>query len=97
MVQWLSLLLMGWWVLGSHLGTGSNTKHICKGPMGRCKATTPSSFSLTSNRVTTNYIPAVSIKISKLLICFCSFGLSCPILEKNIFNRKFVYCLVLLK
>ena len=26
-----------------------------KGPMGRCKATKPSSLSLTSNRVTTNY------------------------------------------
>ena len=26
-----------------------------KGPMGRCKATTPSSFSLTSNGVTSNY------------------------------------------
>ena len=26
-----------------------------KGPMGRCMATTPSSFSITSNRVTTNY------------------------------------------
>ena len=26
-----------------------------KGPVGRCKATTPSSFSLTSNRITTNY------------------------------------------
>ena len=28
-------------------------------PMGRCKSTTPSSFSLTSNRVTTNYWPTV--------------------------------------
>ena len=26
-----------------------------KGPMGRCKATTPSSLSLTSKRVTSNY------------------------------------------
>ena len=26
-----------------------------KGPIGRCKETTPSSLSLTSNRVTTNY------------------------------------------
>ena len=47
-------------VLGSHLSTGSNLKRFFfKGPMGRCKgrckATTPSSFSLTSNRVTTNY------------------------------------------
>ena len=40
---------------GSYLGTGSNPKQIFKGPMGRCKATTPTSFSLTSNRVTTNY------------------------------------------
>ena len=30
-----------------------------KVPMGRCMATTPSSFSLTSNRVTTNYQPSV--------------------------------------
>ena len=27
---------------------------------------------------------AVSNKISNLLICFCSFDLSCPILEKDI-------------
>ena len=31
---------------------------------------------------------AVSIKISKLLICFCSFDLSCPILEKNNFIKN---------
>ena len=30
-------------------------KQVFKGPMSRCKATTPSSFSLISNRVTTNY------------------------------------------
>ena len=28
---------------------------VFKDPMGRCLATTPSSLSLTSNRVTTNY------------------------------------------
>ena len=50
--QWLSHLLMGWKVLGSHLGTGSNPEQVLKGPMDRCKVTTPSSFSLTSNRVT---------------------------------------------
>ena len=33
---------------------------------------------------------AVSVKISNLLICFCSFDLSCPILEKDNFI-KFVY------
>ena len=43
MAQWPSLRLMG-----------SNTEQISKCPMGRCKATTPFSFSLTSNRVTTN-------------------------------------------
>ena len=33
--------------------------------------------------------PSVSIKISNLLICFCSFDLSCPILEKdNYINNK---------
>ena len=40
---------------GSYLGTGCNPERDFKGPMGRCKATTPSSFSLTSNRVTTNF------------------------------------------
>ena len=40
---------------GSHLGTGSNPDRVFKGPMGRCMATTPSSLSLTSNRVTTIY------------------------------------------
>ena len=39
----------GLYVLGSHLGTGSNTERVFKGPMSRCKV------SLTSNRVTTNY------------------------------------------
>ena len=42
-------------VLGSHLDTVSNPEQVFKGPVGRCKAITPSSFSLTSNRVTTNY------------------------------------------
>ena len=44
-------------VLGSHLGTGSNPELVFKGSMGRC--TTPSSFSVTSNKVTTNYYPSV--------------------------------------
>ena len=30
---------------------------------------------------------AVAVKISNLLICFCSFDLSCPILEKEIFIK----------
>ena len=33
----------------SCLGTGSNPEQVCKGPMGRCKATTHSSLSLTIN------------------------------------------------
>ena len=37
---------------------------------------------------------AISIKISNLLISFCSFDLSCPILE-HIFYRNFVFCIVL--
>ena len=42
-------------LVGSHLGTGSNLNWVFKGPMGRCKATTPSSLSLPSKWVTTNY------------------------------------------
>ena len=42
-------------VMGSHLGTISNLERVFKGPMGRCKITTHSSLSLTSNRVTINY------------------------------------------
>ena len=38
---------------------------------------------------------AISVKICNLLICFCSFDLSCPILEKDNFINKFVYCIVL--
>ena len=39
----------------------------------------------------------ISIKISNFLICFCSFDLSCPILEKDNFNKsKKLSCLVLL-
>ena len=36
---------------------------------------------------------AAVIKISNLLICFCSFDLSCPILEKDSFIEH--YCIVL--
>ena len=57
---WLCHRLMGWRVLYSHLGTGSNLDWVFKGPVGRCKATLhPSSLSLASNRVTTNYQPSV--------------------------------------
>ena len=55
MAQWLCHRLIGWLVLGSHLGTGSNPERVFKDPIGRCVATTPSSLSLTSNMVTTNY------------------------------------------
>ena len=37
------------------VGTGIASRIFLKGPMGRCKATTPSSFSITSKRVTPNY------------------------------------------
>ena len=50
MAQLLSHLLT---VLGLHLVTGSNPEQVFKGPIGRCKATTPSSLSLT---LTTNKI-----------------------------------------
>ena len=34
---------------------------------------------------------AVSIKISNLLLCLCSFELSCPILEKyNFIERSYI-------
>ena len=49
--QWLCHQLVGWEVLGSHLSTGSKPEQVFKGPVGRCKATTPSSLSITSNRV----------------------------------------------
>ena len=35
------------------------------------------------------YQTAVEVKISNLLICFCSFELSCPILEKD----NFIECI----
>ena len=41
------------------------------------------------------YQAAITIEISILLICFCSFDLFCPLLDKDIFYRKFVYCIVL--
>ena len=40
--------------MDSHLSTGFNLERVYKGSMGS-KDTTPSSFSLASNRVTTNY------------------------------------------
>ena len=33
--------------------------------------------------------------ISNLLICFCSFDLSCPTLEKDNFIKNVLYCIVL--
>ena len=41
-----------------------------------------------------NIQAAVASKISNLIICFCSFDLSCPILEKDNFIEKLIYCLV---
>ena len=34
------------------------------------------------------YQAVIAIKISNLLICFCSFDLSCAILEKESFIKK---------
>ena len=48
--QWLSHRLMG-----SCIKIDSSAERVFKGPVGRCTTTTPCSFSLTSNRVTTNY------------------------------------------
>ena len=41
------------------------------------------------------YQAAIVIKISNLLICFCSFDLSCPLLE-FFFYLTFFCCIVLL-
>ena len=35
------------------------------------------------------YQAAIVIKVSNLFICFCSFDLSCPILEKDNFIETF--------
>ena len=46
------------------------------------------------------YKAAVAIKISNLLICFCSFELTCPKLEKYIFIENLyivLSCLIILK
>ena len=38
--------------------------------------------------------PSVSVKVS-VLVCFCSFDLSCSVLEKDNFIKKnILYCLV---
>ena len=56
-----------------------------------------SSLSLSMLRMSSYYVviflhhfyqAAVAIKISNLLISFCSFDLSCPILEKDIFIER---------
>ena len=41
------------------------------------------------------YQAAVTVKMGDLLVCFCGFDLSCPILKKRYIYRKFVYCIVL--
>ena len=43
--------------MGSNLGTDSNKpERVIKGPVGRCKPTTPSSFLLASNGVYTGAV-----------------------------------------
>ena len=42
------------------------------GPVGRCKATTPSSFSLTSNRVTTNLLTYCPRQTAQLITGVCA-------------------------
>ena len=57
MAQLLCHRLMGWLVLGSHLGTGSKTERVLKTQwVGVWPLHPPSSLLLTSNRVTTNYV-----------------------------------------
>ena len=60
------------------------------------------SFSLSILRTTSYYViilphlyqAAVVINMSNFLICFCSFDLSCPILEKDIFiENVYMSCL----
>ena len=46
-------------LVGTGFASRSNPERVFKDPMGRCKATTPSSLSLTSNRFTTNYSNSV--------------------------------------
>ena len=41
------------------------------------------------------YMLPFQTEISSLLVCFCSFDSSCPKLEKIIFYRKCLYCIVL--
>ena len=41
------------------------------------------------------YMLPFQSEISSLLVCFCSFDSSCPKLEKIIFYRKCLYCIVL--
>ena len=45
-------------------------------------------FSLNPITTIVFYQAVIAIKISNLLICFCSFDLSCPIIEKYIFIPK---------
>ena len=42
-----------------------------------------------------NFQATISVKISKLFICFCNFYLSCPILEKENFIKQIVHYIVL--
>ena len=39
------------------------------------------------------YQAAVTVEISILLICFCSFDLFCPLFEKDSFIKRIVYCI----
>ena len=52
MAQWLRHRSADWYVLGSHLDTGSNPERVFKEPVSRCKATTPSTLLLTINKKT---------------------------------------------
>ena len=54
-------------------------------------------YHMNYNNIRHFYQAATAIKINNLRICFCSFDLSYPIVEKdNLIKTFFIVCLVLL-
>ena len=93
MAQWLNHLLVGWQILCSHLGTGSNGERVFKGLMGRCKANTLFSFSLTSNRVMLD-LNKLNVILIRLIVKYCHWY-SLGRLQIEVLMECFCACVLL--
>ena len=69
------------------LTKNKHNKSQCEIPVS-CQSVLLVILSLKLTSFLSLYQAAVTVKISILLICFCSFDLFCPLLEKNSFIKN---------